>query len=109
MCGGCVARFRLEQAHADQLPAIMDTLDRVFVQLELARDGGREVNPSGTQLGKSGRLIAGLAQSLEHSLLLGVSERHRLDCRPSAGRRAAAPPPPLVVVAADRALTQAFG
>jgi hypothetical protein len=81
VCGGCVGGFWLEQAHADQPPAVIDTVDRVSVQLELAHDGGREVNPTGVQLGKSDRLIAGPAQSLKHSLLLGVSERHRLDCR----------------------------
>jgi len=59
----------------------MDTVDRVSVQLELAHDSGREVNPTGVQFGKADRLTAGPAQSLEHSPLLGVSERHRLDCR----------------------------
>ena len=60
---------------------VIDTVDRVSGQLELAHDGGREVNPTGVKFGKSDRLIAGAAQSLEHSLLLGVSEPHRRDCR----------------------------
>ncbi|HMD56595.1 MAG TPA: hypothetical protein VKG82_03895 [Solirubrobacteraceae bacterium] len=55
---------------------VIDTVDRVSVQLELAHNGGREINPTGVQLGKSDRPIAGPAQSLKHSLLLGVSERH---------------------------------
>jgi hypothetical protein len=37
------------------------------------------------QLGKSDRLVAGLAQSLQQPVLLGVSERHRPDCGPPAG------------------------
>jgi hypothetical protein len=74
----------MEQSHAYQLPVVIGTVDRVSVQLELAHDGGREVNPTGAQRGKRDRLIAGQAQSLKHSLLLGVSERHRPDCRPSA-------------------------
>jgi hypothetical protein len=43
------------------------------------------------QLGKSDRLVAGLAQALQQPLLLSVSERHRPDCRPprasGSGRR----------------------
>jgi hypothetical protein len=48
-------------------------------------DRRREVNSGGAQLGKSDRLLAGLARPLEQSLLLDVSERHRSDCRPSGG------------------------
>jgi hypothetical protein len=70
----------MEQAHADQPPVVIDALDRVSVQLELADDGGREVNPAGVQLGKSDRLVTGLAQALQQPLLR-VSERHRPDCR----------------------------
>jgi hypothetical protein len=84
-CGGYVGGFWLEQAHADEPPVRMDAVDRVSVQLELGHDGGGEVNPAGAQFGKSDRLIAGAAQSLEHSLLLGIRERHRPDCRPPAG------------------------
>jgi hypothetical protein len=67
----------MEQSHAYQPPVVKDALDRVSVQFELADDGGREVNPGGVQLGKSDRLVAGLAQSFQQPLLLGVSERHR--------------------------------
>jgi hypothetical protein len=66
----------MKQAHADQPPVVVDALDRVSVQLELGDDGGWEVNPAGVKLGKSDRLVAGLAQALEQPLLLGVSERH---------------------------------
>jgi hypothetical protein len=75
----------MEQAQADQLPVVIDALDDVSVQLELGDDSGREVNPGSAQLGKSDRLVAGLAESLQQSLLLGVSERHRPNCRRPAG------------------------
>jgi hypothetical protein len=54
----------MEQSHAYQPPVVIDALNRVSVQLELADDGGREVNPGGVQLGKGERLVAGLAQPL---------------------------------------------
>ena len=72
-CGACVPRFWIDQPHANKPPVLIDALDRVSVQLELADDGGREVNPSGVQLGKSDRLLAGLAQALQQPLLLSVS------------------------------------
>ncbi len=78
-CGGCVGRvgrFWIEQAHADQPPVVIDALDRVSVQLELADDGGWEANPARVKLGKSDRLLVGLAQALQQPLLLGVSECH---------------------------------
>ena len=75
--GGCVPGFWLEQAYADQPAVVIDALDRVSGQLELGDDGGRERNPAGVQLGKTDRLVAGLAQSLQQPLLLDVSERHR--------------------------------
>ena len=75
--GGCVGGLWFEQADADQPSVVMDALDRVSVELEFAQDGGGEVNPAGAQLGKGDRLVAGAAQSLEHPLLLAVSERHR--------------------------------
>jgi len=78
---GCVRGFWLEQAYADEPPVVIDTVDRVSGQLELAHNGGREVNPTVVQFGKSDRPIAGPAQLLEHSLLLGVSGRHRRDRR----------------------------
>ena len=95
--------MRLDQAHADQPPALIGTVDRVSVQLELAHNGGREVNPTVAQLGKSDRLIAGPVELLKHPLLLDVSVRHRWIV---ALQRAAAPH---VVVSVGRALTQAFG
>lgn len=67
----------MQQAHADAPPVVIDALDDVSVELELGDDGGREVNPAGVKLGKSNRLVAGLAQSLQQPLLLDVSERHR--------------------------------
>ena len=75
----------MEQAHADQPPVVIDALDRVSVQLELADDGGREVNPASVQLGKRDRLVAGLAQALQQLLLLSVSGRHRPGLSPSSG------------------------
>jgi hypothetical protein len=75
--GRCVGWFWMEQAHADQLLVVIDALDDVSVQLELADDGGWEGNPAGVQLGKSDGLAAGLAQSVQQPLLLGVSKRHR--------------------------------
>jgi hypothetical protein len=64
------------QAHDDELPVVIDAVDRVSVQLELGDDGGWEVNPAGMELGKSDRLVAGLAQSLQRPLLLGVGACH---------------------------------
>jgi hypothetical protein len=78
-CGGGVGwlpRSRMEQAHADELPVVIDALDRVSVELELGDDGGWEVNPAGMELGRSDRLVAGLAQSLQQPLLLGVGACH---------------------------------
>ena len=63
----------MEQSHADEPPVAIDALDDISVQLELGDDAGREVNPAGVQLGKSDRLVAGLAQALQQPLLLGVS------------------------------------
>jgi hypothetical protein len=52
---------------------LIDTLNGVSVQFKLADDGGREVNAAGAQLVKRDRLLAGLAQVLQHLLLLSVS------------------------------------
>jgi hypothetical protein len=52
------------QAYPDQPVVVIDALDRVSVERELADDGGREVNPAGVQLGKSDGLLTGLTQSL---------------------------------------------
>ena len=46
--GGRVGGFWFEQAYAYQPPMLMDPLDRVSAQLELAQDGGREVDPAGS-------------------------------------------------------------
>ena len=59
LCCGRFGWFWAEQAHADQPPVVIDTLDRVSVQLEVGSDSGREVKPAGVQLGKSDRLLAG--------------------------------------------------
>jgi len=67
--------FWIEQAHSGQPTVVIDTVDQVSVELELADDGGWEVNP-GVQLGKSDGLVARSAVSLRQSLLLGVCERH---------------------------------
>jgi hypothetical protein len=74
----CSEGFWLEQAHPDQPAVIIDALDRVSAQIELAHDGGREGNPAGVQLSEGDRLLAGLAQPLEQPLLLCVSEHLRL-------------------------------
>ena len=59
----------------------MDTLDDVPVELELADDGSRELDPAGVQLGKADGLTAGLAQPLQQPPLLEVRRRHRPHCR----------------------------
>jgi hypothetical protein len=43
----------MDQAHADESPVVIDALDCVSVHLELPDDRGGEVNPAGSQLGKS--------------------------------------------------------
>jgi hypothetical protein len=76
--GGGFRGFRAEQAHADHPSVVIDALDRVSVQLELGHDCGRKVNPASVQLGESDGLLGGVAQPLEQSLLLGISEGHRM-------------------------------
>ena len=46
--GGYVGGFRFEQAYAYEPPILTDALDRVSAELELAQDGGREVDPAGS-------------------------------------------------------------
>ncbi len=87
VCGVCVRGLWLKQAHADHPAVVIDTLDEVPVQLELGHDGSRERDPVGVQVGEGDRLVAGLTQSVEQPLLLGVSVRHRPDCRPLARLR----------------------
>jgi hypothetical protein len=60
-CGRFVGGFWMEQAYADEPLVVVDAPDDVSVQLELGDDGGWEVNPAGMKLGKSDRLVAGLA------------------------------------------------
>ena len=92
--------FWAGQAHADQPAVVIDALDRVSMQLELGHDRGRAVNPASVQLGKSDRLLAGLAQPLGQPLQLSVSEHHRRDYPPagsgvhSGPRRFSHPPQP---------------
>jgi hypothetical protein len=45
--GGHVGGCRFERAHYEP-PILMDALDRVSAELELAQDGGREVDPAGS-------------------------------------------------------------
>ena len=74
----------MEQAHADELSFVMNALDDVPVHLQLGDDGGGEGNPGGVQFSERDWLVAGLAQSIQHQLLLGVEETHRPDCRGGA-------------------------
>jgi hypothetical protein len=46
--GGYVGGFRLEQAYSHEPPILMDALDRVSAELELAQDSGWEVDPAGS-------------------------------------------------------------
>jgi hypothetical protein len=57
----------------------MNALDDVSVHLQLRDDSGGEGNPGGVQFGKSDGLVAGLAQSVQQPLLLGVKETHLID------------------------------
>jgi hypothetical protein len=61
-CGGSLGGLWAQEAHADHPPVLVDALERVSAQLQLGHDGGREVNP------------AGVMESLEQPLLLGVGE-----------------------------------
>jgi hypothetical protein len=58
----------------------MDASDRVSVELELAHDDGRKVDPTGTQLAQRDRLIACLLQSFKHPPLLKERPVSRVDC-----------------------------
>jgi hypothetical protein len=93
VCCGCVSGLWMQQAYADE-PVVIDALDDVSVQLELADDSGREVNPGGVQLGKSDRLVAGLAKALPQPLLLGVGECDRPIVALQRGRRRVGPSRP---------------
>ncbi len=77
---GCVGRFGIEQAHADQLSFVVNALDDVSVHLQLRDDGRGEVNPGGVQFGKRDGLAADLAQPVHQPLLLGVKRTSALCC-----------------------------
>ena len=70
-----------EQADADQPVVVVDALDCVPVELELADDHGREVNPAGAQVLEGDWLPARAAQLLERPQLLVSASAHRPDCR----------------------------
>jgi hypothetical protein len=48
--GWWIGGFGLEQSDAEELALLVDALDRVPVELELADDDGGKVNPAGAQL-----------------------------------------------------------
>jgi hypothetical protein len=56
--------FWIAHAHPGQPPLVIDAVVEVSVQLELADDGGWEVNPAGVKIGKSDGRDAGPAQAL---------------------------------------------
>jgi hypothetical protein len=64
VCDGRVEAFWLQEPHADEPAVLVNTVDGLPVQCELADDRGREVNPAGAQLRKRDRLAPGGAQSL---------------------------------------------
>jgi hypothetical protein len=45
-CGWWIGGFGLEQSDAEQLALLVDALDRVPVELELADDDGGKVDPT---------------------------------------------------------------
>jgi hypothetical protein len=63
VCDGAVAAFWFEQAYAYRSHAVIHALDRVSVELKLAHDRGREVNPADAQLGKCDRPLRASQQS----------------------------------------------
>jgi hypothetical protein len=56
--GGWIRGFGLQQADADLPVVLVDPLDHVPVELELADDDGGEVNPAGAQLVERHWLLA---------------------------------------------------
>jgi hypothetical protein len=48
--GWWIGGFGLEQSDAEKLAVLVDALDHVPVELELADDDGGKVNPAGAQL-----------------------------------------------------------
>jgi hypothetical protein len=75
-CGGYPLRFWIDQPYASKPPLLIDALNRVSVQFKLADDGRWEVNPASAQLVKCDRVLASLAQALQHLLLLSVGQCH---------------------------------
>jgi hypothetical protein len=73
------------QPHAEHLPTIADSLDAISVELQFGHDDRWEVDPTGTQFGEWNWSASGLAELIEESPLLAVSDLHRLDL--AAGRR----------------------
>jgi hypothetical protein len=59
-CGQWIGGFGLEQSDAEELALLVDALDHVPVELELADNDGGKVNPAGAQLIKRHRLRARL-------------------------------------------------
>jgi hypothetical protein len=58
---------------------LVDALDHVPVELELADDDGGKVDPTGAQLIERHRLRARLPELLKHPQLLSFDRRHRPD------------------------------
>jgi hypothetical protein len=63
----------------------LDALDAVSVQLEVAGDGGWEVNPPGARVGASDRLGRRPGAVALAAVVAGCQRGHRPDCRPRAG------------------------
>ena len=107
VCDGAVAAFWFEQAYAYRSHAVIHALDLVSVELKLAHDRGREVNPADAQLGKCDRplralsavLVADLAdlQSASAGNLVPINPRNRafrgLDLPFRTSRSSFLPPP----------------
>jgi hypothetical protein len=68
-----------DRAQADQSSVLIHSLDRVAVQLQLADNGCRGVNPSRAQRGKRDRLFTGTMQLLERQTMLSLNERHQIE------------------------------
>jgi hypothetical protein len=76
--------FWIEHAHPGQPPLVIDAVVEVSVQLELADDGGWEVNPAGVKIGKSDGRDAGPAQAL---CWASVSVIVQIDSTPAGSAR----------------------
>jgi hypothetical protein len=97
-CGWWVGGFGLEQADAEESAVLVDALDHVSVELELADDDGGKVNPTGAQLIERHWLLARVPELLKHPKLLGFNERHRPDslAHSRVPKQLASAPPPWV-------------